>query len=57
MASAVQVDENPTTYTPAVTPQEIAARAYELYLLRGAEDGHALEDWLRAERELVTPSF
>jgi len=24
-----------------------------LYLDRGAEDGHALEDWLRAEREVL----
>jgi hypothetical protein len=31
----------------------IAKRAYELYLRRGARPGHAVEDWLRAERELV----
>jgi len=30
----------------------IAARAYELYLARGCEPGHAMEDWLRAEAEL-----
>jgi len=30
----------------------IAARAYELYLSRGASDGMAVEDWLAAEREL-----
>ena len=29
----------------------IRARAYELYLERGAENGNAVEDWLRAERE------
>ena len=34
--------------------QEIRNRAYELYLLRGAEPGHELEDWLQAERELST---
>ena len=38
-------------HTPA--PAEIAARAYEIYLWRGATDGHALEDWLEAERELT----
>jgi hypothetical protein len=27
-------------------------RAYELYLERGMEDGHDLEDWFRAEEEL-----
>jgi len=28
------------------------ARAYELYLQRGGEDGQSLEDWLTAEKEL-----
>jgi hypothetical protein len=31
----------------------IARRAYELYELRGRENGHELEDWLRAEREVA----
>lgn len=30
----------------------IAQRAQELYELRGREEGHALEDWLRAEGEV-----
>jgi len=30
----------------------IRQRAYELYLERGGEDGHAAEDWLRAEAEV-----
>ena len=34
------------------TESEIAVRAYELYLERGAEDGDALQDWLVAEEEL-----
>ena len=29
----------------------IAQRAYALYLARGREDGHDVEDWLQAERE------
>jgi hypothetical protein len=33
--------------------EAIAERAYELFLERGAEHGHDLEDWLRAERELL----
>jgi Protein of unknown function (DUF2934) len=37
-----------------VTEQEIARRAYELYLSRGREDGGDLDDWLQAERELRT---
>lgn len=30
----------------------IAQRAYERYEARGREDGHDMEDWLEAEREL-----
>ncbi len=33
----------------------IAYRAYELYEARGREDGHDLEDWFRAESELLRP--
>ena len=32
--------------------EEIKDRAYEIYLLRGVTDGHDLEDWLQAERDL-----
>ena len=30
----------------------IAQRAYERYEARGREDGHDMEDWFEAEREL-----
>ena len=30
----------------------IRARAYELYVERGMEAGHEVEDWLRAEEEV-----
>lgn len=33
---------------------QIAARAYELYLARGAADGQDFDDWITAERELST---
>jgi hypothetical protein len=36
------------------TDDEIAKRAYELYLARGGAPGHALDDWLEAERQLTT---
>lgn len=36
------------------THEEIARRAYELWLQRGAPHGTHLEDWLSAERELRT---
>jgi Protein of unknown function (DUF2934) len=31
----------------------IRRRAYELYEERGRQDGHAEEDWLRAEAEIL----
>jgi len=34
------------------TAADIARRAYELFLARGSADGHDLEDWLEAERQL-----
>ncbi len=36
------------------TQERIARRAYELYVQRGRQDGKALEDWLQAERQLVS---
>ena len=33
--------------------EEIRARAYALFEQRGGEDGHALEDWSAAEREVI----
>ncbi|MDE3043026.1 MAG: plasma-membrane proton-efflux P-type ATPase [Nitrospirota bacterium] len=37
--------------TVGETPQ-IAERAYELYEQHGRRDGHAVQDWLQAEREI-----
>ncbi len=43
-----------TPEDPALSVQKgIALRAYELYLQRGGVDGHAEEDWLQAEREIL----
>ena len=43
-----------TSIGDAQVPREqIAVRAYELYLQRGANDGRDVEDWLQAERELI----
>lgn len=42
--------------TPSLPVQDrdaVARRAYDLYLARGREEGHDVEDWLQAERELV----
>jgi Protein of unknown function (DUF2934) len=35
--------------------EEIARRAFELYLQRGGEHGKDVEDWVRAEKELREP--
>jgi hypothetical protein len=34
------------------TDEDIRARAYEMYLERGAQHGLDFDDWVRAEREL-----
>jgi hypothetical protein len=43
-----------TTPTNVLTPSntDIAQRAFELYCARGCEEGHDIQDWLQAEREL-----
>jgi hypothetical protein len=49
--------KQPTTGTSELQELEleyqIRLRAYELYEKRGREDGHELEDWLRAEEEIT----
>ena len=36
----------------SASPEEIARLAYDFYNMRGCQDGHDVEDWLRAEQEL-----
>jgi len=38
---------------PVVGYEEIAGRAYQRYLERGATDGYDMDDWLAAEQELA----
>jgi hypothetical protein len=40
----------------AAMREEIARRAYDLFLARGAEHGHHLDDWLSAEFEIARDS-
>ena len=35
----------------------ITTRAYELYIQRGCREGCAVDDWLEAEREIVSREF
>src|SRR4030095_4673361 len=52
--------ENPTVVEVAVTAtqrvrpteEEVAVRAYHIYLERAGSEGSATDDWLRAERKL-----
>ena len=38
---------------PVVAHEEIAIRAYELYLQRGSTNGNDMDDWLAAEQQLA----
>jgi DUF2934 family protein len=50
--AATPVKSSAPAVKPEPTEDEIAKRAYELYLDRGAVDGFALDDWMQAETEL-----
>ncbi len=53
--SEVEVPEVPIARDLAEQQRErIGQRAHELYVARGQEDGHDLEDWLQAEAEIAT---
>lgn len=48
-----EVSEAPVVGDLAEEQQaQIRQRAYDLYVARGQEDGHDLEDWVRAEAEI-----
>jgi Protein of unknown function (DUF2934) len=46
----------PPTYVISLPIEDLEQRirnaAYELYEARGRKDGHALDDWLRAEEQI-----
>ena len=54
------MNTNPPKKTQAAVASEaedlepqIRLRAFELYQDRGGEDGHEVEDWLRAQEEIT----
>jgi len=51
--TSVSDAEPATSEQPPDMTDQVRARAYELYDLRGREDGHDLEDWLLAESQLI----
>ncbi len=51
MAKALRTPAKRRAKTPP-TREQVAARAYELFLARGGGDGQDVDDWLQAERDL-----
>jgi len=49
------IDQSQADYQQMVkvSPDEIAQRAYELFMARGGAHGSDLDDWLVAESELM----
>jgi len=54
--SSLKTVSKPRATAIRPTTEEIALRAYQIYLERGGALGNALEDWTRAERELLEKS-
>jgi hypothetical protein len=51
-ASAPQAEALNTSAADSARLDEIRLRAYEIFMERGGQHGHDVEDWLQAEREL-----
>ena len=47
------VSKGPQSAKSQPAQEEIALRAYQIYLERGGAPGNELEDWTRAEQELL----
>ena len=41
---------------PPPERDDIARRAFEIFLSRGGDHGHDVDDWLQAERDVRTPA-
>ncbi len=52
-AKSVSVPATETKQSAADLQDAIRARAYELWIERGCQDGFAQDDWLRAEAEIT----
>jgi len=53
-SNAVAVPSKPSVSVCDDLQVLIAKRAHELYVGRGCRDGRALDDWLAAEREVLS---
>ena len=52
VASAADSSPKSLPQPGAVAACDVARRAYALYLARGREDGHDVDDWMQAETQL-----
>jgi hypothetical protein len=53
-AQLTMMPDNAPISHPARAEEQIRSRAHELYEERGRLDGYDVEDWLRAEAEILT---
>jgi len=51
-SSTVYYTTNTDPYSDECLLALIRTRAYELFEMHGRHDGHALDDWIQAEREI-----
>lgn len=51
--NVIKTPASEASAVPAPRDEEIARRAHEIFLARGGDHGHDLEDWLQSERELL----
>jgi Protein of unknown function (DUF2934) len=51
-ATATQLETGGVSVGSSARTEEIRRRAYEIYLERGKQSGHDVDDWLQAEQEL-----
>ncbi len=51
-AASPVATKKPRKTKPEPTQEEIALRAYHIFLERGSTPGNEVEDWLQAEHEL-----
>ena len=56
IATAADRAPKPQTQLATVTNSDVARRAYDLYVERGREHGHDVDEWMQAERELQARS-
>ncbi len=52
-ASYSSANGSRTEVRTSPTSEDVALRAYHLYLNRGAAHGHDLDDWLQAEQQVL----